>query len=102
LTDNYSLIRQAIMNERQVRARYQGRFREMCPHALGTKNGRPQALFFQFAGESKRGLQPGGDWRCLPLDGLTDVSLHRGPWYTDDRYCQAQTCVDEVDVAVAQ
>ena len=28
-----------------------------------------QALFFQFGGESKRGLSPGGDWRCLPLDG---------------------------------
>ena len=90
------------MNKRQVRATYQGRLREMCPHALGTKNGRPQALFFQFAGESNRGLQPGGDWRCLPLDGLTDVSLHRGPWYSDDRYRQTQTCVDEIDVAVAQ
>ena len=74
----------------------------MCPHALGTKNGRRQALFFQFAGESNRGLPPGGDWRCLPLDGLSDVSLHKGSWYTDDRYDQVQTCVDEIDVAVAQ
>jgi hypothetical protein len=73
-----------------------------CAHALGTRNGRPQALFFQFAGESKRGLSPGGDWRCPSLDGLTDVSLHSGPWYTDGRYDQVQTCVDEIDVAVAQ
>jgi hypothetical protein len=96
------LIRQAILDRSQVRATYQERFREMCPHALGTKNGRRQALFFQFGGESNRGLPPGGDWRCLPLDGLTDVSPHRGPWYTDDRYDQVQTCVDEIDVAVTQ
>lgn len=102
MSASYSLIRRAILDKRQVRATYQGRIRKMCPHALGTKNGRRQALFFQFAGESNRGLPPGGDWRCLPLDGLTDVSLHEGPWYTDDRYDQAQTCVDEIDVAVAQ
>jgi hypothetical protein len=97
---DYSLIRQAILDRSQVRATYQGRFREMCPHALGTKNGRQQALFFQFAGESNRGLPPGGDWRCLPLDGLTDVSLHEGPWHTDDRYDQTQSCIDEIDVAL--
>jgi hypothetical protein len=102
VSDNYSLIWQAILDRNQVRATYQGRFREMCPHALGTKNGRRQALFFQFAGESNRRLPPGGDWRCLPLDGLADVSLQRGPWYTDERYDQVQTCVGEIDVAVAQ
>jgi hypothetical protein len=96
----YSLIRQAILDKSQVRATYQGKRREMCPHALGTKNGRRQALFFQFAGESNRGLPPGGDWRCLPLDGLTEVSLHKGPWHTDDRYDQTQSCIDEIDVAL--
>ena len=97
---SYALIRQAVLERRQVRATYQGRFRELCPHALGTKNGRPQALFFQFGGESERGLPAGGDWRCLPLDGLGDVSLHDGAWFTDGRYGEAQTCVDEIDVAV--
>jgi len=100
VADNYSLIRQAISDKRQVRATYQGRAREMCPHALGTKAGRRQALFFQFAGESNRGLLPGGDWRCLPVDGLTDISLQEGAWYTDERYGDVQACVDEVDIAV--
>ncbi|MFT3866035.1 MAG: hypothetical protein QM729_17345 [Solirubrobacterales bacterium] len=100
--DNYRLIRRAIIDKRQVRATYQGRLREMCPHALGTKNGRRQALFFQFAGESARGLPPDGDWRCLPVDELTEVSLRDGDWHTDDRYGRSrQTCVDEIDVAVA-
>jgi hypothetical protein len=96
------LIRQAVLDKSQVRATYQGRLREMCPHMLGTKNGRRQVLVFQFAGESRRGLPTGGDWRCLPLDGLSDVALRKGPWHTDDRYRQAQTCIDEIDVAVVR
>lgn len=99
--DNDALIRQAILERQQVHATYQGRRRELCPHAVGTKNGRRQALFFQFGGESARGLQPGGDWRCLPVDELTDVSLHQGDWHTDDRYGRTrQTCVDEVDISI--
>ncbi len=61
---NYSLIRTAIRDRMQVMATYRGRPRALCPHVLGTKNGRRQALFFQFAGESARGLRPGGDWRA--------------------------------------
>ena len=101
MSDNYTLIRQAILGKNQVRATYQGRLRKMCPHTLGTKNGRRQALFFQFAGESSRGLPPGGEWRCIPVDELVDVSVHEGEWHTDDRHSQPQTCVDEIDVEVA-
>jgi hypothetical protein len=72
--DNYSLIRQAILEKKQVQATYAGMHRELCPHALGIKNGRRQVLCFQFAGESGRGLRAGGDWRCLHVDELTDVS----------------------------
>jgi hypothetical protein len=99
--DNYDLIRRAILDRLQVRATYQGRFREMCPHALGLKNGRRQALVFQFGGESSRGLRSGGDWRCLSVDGLSEISLHESDWHTDTRYSRArQTCVDSLDVAV--
>jgi hypothetical protein len=98
---SYPLIRQAILEKQQINATFRGKFRELCPHVLGTKNGRRQALFFQFGGESRRGLPPSGDWRCLPVDELTDVSLHEGPWHGRDRYDPAQTCVDEVDVEVA-
>jgi hypothetical protein len=100
MADNYSLIRQTILEMKQVVATYQGRYREMCPHTLGTKNGRRQALFFQFAGESSRGLPPGGEWRCIPVDELADVSIRGGAWHTDDRHSQRQSCVDEIDVEV--
>jgi hypothetical protein len=97
---NYALIRQAIAGRRPVRATYRGRVREMCPHVLGTKNGRARALFFQFAGESEGGLPPGGDWRCLAVDDLTEVSVREGPWRTARNYDPTQSCVDEIDIAV--
>jgi hypothetical protein len=100
VVDNYALIRQAILGRKQVRGTYQGRVREMCPHVLGTKNGCARALFFQFAGESERGLPPGGHWRCLDLDDLAGVSLREGPWRTDHSYDPAQSCVDEIDLAI--
>jgi hypothetical protein len=100
VADNYALIRQAIVDRKQIRATYKGRLREMCPHVLGTTSGRGQALFFQFAGESEQGLPPGGDWRCFPVDGLVDLSIREGPWFTDHHYDPAQSCVDEIDIAV--
>jgi hypothetical protein len=95
---SYPLIRQAILGRHQVHAVFRGRYRELCPYVLGTKNGRAQALFFQFGGESGRGLRPGGDWRCLPVDELTEVAVREGPWHGEDRYNPSQSCVDEVDV----
>jgi hypothetical protein len=71
----------------------------MCPHVIGTKGGQARALFFQFGGSSERGLDPAGDWRCLPLDGLTEVSLHDGRWRTKAHW-QPQSCIDEVDLEI--
>jgi len=95
----YSLVRQAILEKKQVHAVFAGLPRRLCPHVIGAKNGRPQALFFQFGGSSRRGPLPAGDWRCLPIDQLTDVSIHEGSWRTR-RHTQPQSCVDEVDLEV--
>jgi len=97
--DTYALVRRAIMERRQVQATYDGHQRRMCPHVLGTANGRPRALFFQFAGGSGGGLPPGGDWRCLLLDGLTGTSIHEGPWHTR-AHSEPQHCVDEIDLEI--
>lgn len=101
MADNYGLIRTAIINKGQVLAGYRGYLRELCPHAIGTKNGRRQALFFQFGGESSSGLPPNGEWRCIPVDEMTDVAVRDGEWHTDSRHSQPQTCIDEIDVEVA-
>ena len=98
MTDVYGLIREAILAKRQVVATYKGHRRELCPHVLGTKKGRRHALFFQFAGGSASTLPPGGDWRCLPVDGLEDVVIRDGPWHTGATHQHPERCVDTIDV----
>jgi hypothetical protein len=95
----YALLRRAIEERLQVDATYGGHQRRLCPHVLGTKDGEPQALFFQFAGGSRKGLEPGGGWRCLPLAGLGDVSAHDGEWHSKP-HSQPQHCIDAVDLEV--
>jgi hypothetical protein len=100
VADVYSIVRQAILDKDQIVATYRSHGREMCPHVIGTKNGRRQALFFQFAGSSSAGLPAGGEWRCIPIDGLSDVASQPGEWHTLS-HSQPQTCVDLIDVEVA-
>jgi predicted DNA-binding transcriptional regulator YafY len=97
----YQLFRQAVLNKQQVTCTYQNLRRELCPHALGYTDGREQALSFQFAGQSSKGLPPGGQWRCMKLDDVTDVQLVDGPWHTGTTQGRPQSCVKQVDVEVA-
>jgi hypothetical protein len=97
----YDLLSQAISERKQVLADYDGYHREMCPHVLGTKDGTLHVLSFQFAGDSSKGLPPGGQWKCMDVDGLSNVSLREGQWITGQRRTgKPQTCVDEVHVSV--
>ncbi|KNH33898.1 hypothetical protein NAS92_22590 [Pantoea brenneri] len=103
MSEKYQLIAQAIREKLQITAIYQGYYREMCPHALGSKNGRHQALFYQFGGDSSKGpVTPGAksNWRCIPVDGLTDIKLKQGEWHTAENHSQAQTCVDQIDIEI--
>jgi hypothetical protein len=103
-----AMIREAILNKNIIVATYHGHAREMCPHVIGKKNGRAQALLYQFAGESNSGLQPDGspaNWRCLRIDELSDVSIKesRGAWHTASNYsAAAQKCVSEIEATVQQ
>lgn len=101
----YEIIRDAILNKKIVTATYRDRVRVMCPHTLGTKRGREQALFYQFAGDSNTGLGPDGDpenWRCMFLSELSNVSSvdAEGQWHTAPNHSRPQTCVDQIDVEV--
>jgi hypothetical protein len=100
----YNVIREAIINKQRVTATYNGHVREMCPHVIGTKAGREQALFYQFGGTSSGGaIVPGSpqNWRCIPIGGLTNVTVNGGPWRTGSNHSIPQTCVDVIDVEVA-
>jgi hypothetical protein len=98
---SYSVLRQAIIDKKQVTCSYRGLTREVCPHVIGLKRGKKHALVFQFGGQSSSGLPPGGEWRCLDVDSVTGASAQDGPWHTGDSHLQPQTCVDQIDVEVA-
>lgn len=99
--DAFQLIEEAIRTRQQVIASFGGFEREMCPHALGWKGGKPQAMFFQFGGGSNSGLPTGGQWRCIPLSGLSNVRLRAGNWYTGDVKGTGQsTCIDQVHIQI--
>ena len=92
----YAVFRTAILERKQVTFTYQGLPREVCPHTLGYKAGKEQALVFQFAGQSSKGLPPGGEWSCLNLAQVQNVQTKNGSWHTGEKHSQKQTCVDEV------
>ncbi len=96
----YQLFRQAIANRKQVECLYQDHVRKLCPHCIGYKGGREKVLSFQFGGGSSKGLPPGGQWRCMFLDEVTDVTVHDGAWHTGTGHSRPQTCVDDVDIEI--
>ena len=91
----------AIQKKLIISAMYQGYQRIMCPHVIGYKDGVLNALFFQFAGGSKSGLPPGGQWRCVHVAELSNVSAAAGEWHTSEDHTRPQTCVDQIIAEVA-
>ncbi len=60
----------------------------------GSKDGVRHVLSFQFAGDSSQGLPPGGQWKCMEVDGLSNVSPREGLWFTGPRETgNPQPCV---------
>ena len=100
--EKYNIIRDVIANKLQVTAMYGGHYREMCPHTIGMKGETPQALFYQFAGDSSQGPLPeDGEWRCMRIALLTDIETHEGEWHTSpEEHTQEQNCVDVIDLEV--
>ncbi len=96
----YALLRQAIIDRSQVICTYNGLIRECCPHSIGLKGSVEHVLMFQFAGQSRRGLPPGGCWRCLDIGDLSFISTRPGQWFTRDDHRQRQSCIDRVDLDV--
>ncbi len=100
-----TLIRRAIAEKLQVITTYDGHRRGRYPHLLGTTNGRRQALRYQLGGSSRSVdvVEPGlvGNWSCIPLARLAEVSLGVEAWHIADNFAATQTCVAIIDVAVA-
>jgi hypothetical protein len=85
---------------KQVVGTYGGFRRELCPIILGHSQRQEKALTYQFGGESKSGLPPGGERRCLCLSKVNDIELRDGPWFAGSSHAQPQGCVEGVDIDV--
>lgn len=94
----YDRIKAAVEAKRSIRVVFKGRARDVSPHIIGRKNGQETVLAYQFSGYSSSGLPPRGEWRCIPVADITEVSDLDEPWRSADNYPGPQTCVDEVDV----
>jgi hypothetical protein len=94
----YTLFRNAILAEQQVVCTYDGRFRELCPHIIGTnKDGAEVVLAWQFAGESSGRLP---QWRCLWLANVRNARTRDGRWHEGGSHRTAQTCVSNIDLDI--
>jgi hypothetical protein len=98
--DAYQILAEAIRTKQQVVAVYAGAERVFSPHALGTKRGAAHVLVYQYAGGSRSGLPPGGEWRCLDLAGLSELRTEPGAWRTAPNVFNPQSCLDEIEVVV--
>lgn len=97
----YAILRDAIINKKQVTCIYRGLQRAICPHVIGIgKDGHQMVLSFQFAGQSSKGLPPGGEWRCMRVDEMGQVASRTGAWHTGDNHSRPQRCVKDIDVEV--
>jgi hypothetical protein len=99
---NYTQFEQAMRTRKQIVCMYGGYPRELCPIILGHSQGQGQekALTYQFGGQSKSGLPPQGEWRCLWLSKVSDVQLREGPWFVGSSHIRPQGCVEIVDLDV--
>jgi hypothetical protein len=96
----YKLFEQAMTSRKQVLCTYDGCCRELCPIILGHSNGQEMALAYQFAGQSKSGLPPRGQWKCLSLAKVSNIQLRDGPWHAGSSHTRPQHCVQEVDLDI--
>ena len=96
----YDLFRQAIVSKKQTICIYDGYVRELCPVMLGHTQEREKALTYQFGGDSRSGLPPAGEWRCLWVSKVKNAQLRDGPWHTGNAHNKPQACVESVDYDV--
>ena len=102
-SDNYDLIRKALLNLDSLSAVYEGRSRVFSPHILGATDTEERVLGYQFGGESASGLSPAGsqsNFRCFRVAQLTSLELVAGTWRSpSDIGSRPGHCIHEVDVS---
>lgn len=95
----WSVLHVALDERRPVRARYHGRLRVLCPHAIGWKHGRAKVLAFQTAVIDAPSSDPVG-WRSMFVDEIEDAAISEDTWQTADNYKWHTTGIDELSTAI--
>jgi hypothetical protein len=97
----HEVLRQAITFKRCVRIRTDGFSRDICPHALGFKEGSPRVLAFQYDGSSVSGLAGGGQWRAFFVHDIREATIIAGDWRTGPNLlAKTEACLDRVEYRV--
>ncbi|HXZ00926.1 MAG TPA: hypothetical protein VEI03_13060 [Stellaceae bacterium] len=97
----HETLRQAIIYKRCVRVRTAGFARDICPHALGFKDGSPRVLAFQYSGSSVSGLASGGQWRAFFVRDIEEANLIEGRWHSGSNLvAKVEACLDRVEYSV--
>jgi hypothetical protein len=97
---NFDALHRAILEEKQITCTYNSYERQACPHVLGHTKDEEKVLVYQFAGQSGRGLEPQGQWRCLTVSEIKELKTRNGRWYTGKGHSRPSTCVETVYIDV--
>ena len=93
------MLHASLAERRPVRARYHGRVRVLCPHAIGWKNGRAKVLAFQSAVIDAASSDPVG-WRSMFVDEIEDAAVSDDKWRTAGNYTPHTTGIDTISAAI--
>jgi hypothetical protein len=93
----YALFRDAILREQQAVCTYEHRYRELCPHIIGTSKNGEEVVLACFAGESSGGLP---QWRCLQIANVSDARPRDGRWHAGGSHKTTQKCVTDIDLDI--
>ena len=101
LSKDLEIIKKAMDERRSISAYYDRYFRKLSPYELGTKKGSYQCLFYQYGGESSKGIinnKSKYNWRCLKLDKLKQIQILDEPLQKPEMVSHKKPsyCVDNI------
>lgn len=103
-THAYQIIREALLNKKQVHAMYEWYFREFCPHVIWLKGYQERVLGYQFWGQSSKWTISSHvpEWRCFEIEKLSNIQVIDWEWYSDEHtfHTRKNSCIEHPDLFI--
>jgi hypothetical protein len=103
----WDILESALRQRRAVQLSYHGRWRTVCPHALGWKNNKAMLLAYQTAEPAPTQHQPADpqkQWRNLFVEEIADAGIADPAinWETAENYNPINpfNAIDELVIAI--